>query len=99
MATKGQFDRMEAKIDNLSAQMAKLVTDFAVVKKCTEDNDLVLHGPDKRSGLVGEFGRLSTQQKLVVGIMATIGTATLSGVVMLIIQAISVANALAQVVR
>ena len=99
MTRKGQMDRMEEKIDRLTEKVTELSTEVKAIGKCSEDHELILRGPDKMGGLVAEFGRLSTQQKLVVGIMATIGTATLSGVVMLIIQAVSVANALSQVAR
>jgi hypothetical protein len=88
------MERVEAKVDNLVSQMTVHLTEHAAIKVCMENYDTLLYGKDRKDGMVSDVLNIGTRQRVVIGVLTTVGIASLSGVGWLIINVINLSREL-----
>jgi hypothetical protein len=61
------------------------------------DHETILRGENKTNGLISKVNTLDVRQKIVYGILGTVGVATVSLLVWLVQNAVTVANNLSKI--
>jgi hypothetical protein len=99
-----ELGQVLAKLDDMSGKLSKLddvntkldihITQSEAVNKCVDDISKTLYGPNKDNGMVTKVNTLDVRQKIVYGILSTVGVALLGMTIWLVQNAISVATAL-----
>jgi hypothetical protein len=83
-----------AKLDSLDTKLAIHIVQSEAVNQCVTDIGRTLYGPNKDNGMVTKVNTLDVRQKIVYGILGTVGVALVSMTMWLVQNAISVAAAL-----
>jgi len=85
-----------SKIDSLDTKLDVHIAQSEAVNKCVEDMGRTLYGPNKDNGVVTKVNTLDVRQKIVYGILSTVGVSMLGLLIWLVQNAMSVATALAK---
>jgi hypothetical protein len=85
-----------SKLDSLDTKLAIHIVQSEEVNQCVKDMGKTLYGPNKDNGMVTKVNTLDVRQKIVYGILSTIGVSMLGLLIWLVQNAMSVATALAK---
>ena len=76
-----QLDRIEGEVGALSEKLNIHISRHVAADEKQEDHEEILHGPDKKSGLILTVGVMEDRLRLIYIMLGALGTATLGLIV------------------